>query len=529
MTTAADLRDGIALLGRLPGYLRHPVTDAEAGVVLRQRLERRAADFLALARRGIYGRRRTTPYRWLLARAGCEYGDLERLVAKEGVEGALGALLRHGVYLTIEELKGRTAVKRSGEELELRPEELANPLAAGHIPAQTAGSRGQPTRLRIDLAWLRDWAINTRLEFACWGGEDRTQARWSVPGGAALAGMLRYYAGSGVPPARWFSPVDPRSPELPARYRWSARLLRAAGRRCRRSFPAAEHVSPEAPRPILEWLRLELRADHTPHLVTYASAAARLCEEAERVGVDISGTRFLVGGEPLTAARLAQIRRVGALPLPFYASMDAGLIGSACLDPGAIDEVHLFHDLVAVAQAESPAGRPGSLFVSTLRPTAPLLLLNASLGDRAAMASRRCGCPLEAHGWTTHLWAIASEEKLTAGGMTLLDADVVRVLEDVLPARFGGNGFDFQLVEDEGEGGRPRLRLLVHPRLGPLDPQSIVEVFLASVGQVSGAAQVMSLAWRTGGVVRAERRPPLATASGKVVHVRAGGAGLEVA
>jgi hypothetical protein len=37
---------------------------------------------------------------------GCELEDLNRLVEREGLEGALGELRRQGVYGTIEEFKG---------------------------------------------------------------------------------------------------------------------------------------------------------------------------------------------------------------------------------------------------------------------------------------------------------------------------------------------------------------------------------------------------------------------------------------
>ena len=44
--------------------------------------------FLFIARKGIYDHA-GSPYGGLLRAAGCEYGDLEKLVQKEGVEGAL--------------------------------------------------------------------------------------------------------------------------------------------------------------------------------------------------------------------------------------------------------------------------------------------------------------------------------------------------------------------------------------------------------------------------------------------------------
>ena len=72
------------------------------------------------------------------------------------------------------------------------------------------------------------------------------------------------------------------------------------------------------------------------------------------------------------------------------------------------------------------------------------------------MTRRSCGCYFERLGWRSHLHTIRSFEKLTAGGMTVLDADVVRILEELLPARFGGAAADYQLVEDQAAPGEVR-------------------------------------------------------------------------
>jgi hypothetical protein len=136
---------------------------------------------------------------------------------------------------------------------------------------------------------------------------------------------------------------------------------------------------------------------------------------------------------------------------------------------------------------------------------------------------RRCGCPLEAFSWTTHLETIRSFEKLTAGGIAFLDADVVRVLEHVLPARFGGGPGDYQLVEDETTDGRPCLRLPIHPALGPLDPGEVARVFLEAIGRGAGIERLVGLLWQRADLLRIERRPPIALASGKVLHLHADG------
>ena len=148
-----------------------------------------------------------------------------------------------------------------------------------------------------------------------------------------------------------------------------------------------------------------------------------------------------------------------------------------------------------------------------------MIMLNVSMGDQAVLSERSCGCPLEKLGWTTHLHEIRSFEKLTAGGMTFYDSDLVRVLEEILPARFGGGPTDYQVVDESTEDKVPRVRLLIHPRIGPLDLQAVRQVFLAAVGDGSGVEQVMMMAWRDAGLPVVDREEPRVTPGGKVQHV----------
>jgi hypothetical protein len=106
--SAEDLRAGARLLRDLPAYLRDPLSVEDAREMLRRRLERREADFLTLLRR-IFRSGAAPPYRELLALAGCEEGDLTALVRREGLEEALRALYRHGVYLR--QTSSRVAVR----------------------------------------------------------------------------------------------------------------------------------------------------------------------------------------------------------------------------------------------------------------------------------------------------------------------------------------------------------------------------------------------------------------------------------
>ena len=532
LLSPADLSMGARLIAGLPRMLRHPIPIEAARTTLRRRLERREADFLDLVRWGVY-ENPANPYHSLLRLAGCELGDLQRMVAQEGLEGALRRLYAHGVYLTVDELKGRRAAIRGPAAIEVDPARLLSPRLAPHLLSQTSGSRGAPSLIPISLPAVVDRAVDLALVLDAHQARDWRLACWGVPGGSALAQVLEYGA-AGVAAKRWFSLIDPHASGLHPRYRWSVHALRVAqALAATKPLPAPTHVTPDEPLPILRWMTQILGRGETPHLMSYPSAVVRLCRAAMETGVDLGRAVFTSAGEPLTAARLHMIERTGARIIPRYSSVESGPIGYGCLARDAPDDLHLLRDLVALIQPGGTAagrertGPPAAavpaetLLLSTLRPSAPLVLINVSLGDQATMGERRCGCPLEALGWATHLRDVRSREKLTAGGMTFLDTDLIRVLEEILPARFGGAPTDYQLVEEEGKEGEPRLRLLVHPRIGAVDPEALAATFLSAIGG-TGSEHVMALFWREARLLRVERRPPLAAPSGKIQHLHVG-------
>jgi hypothetical protein len=497
------------------------MTRAEARAALRRSLEERHVAFLSMARTLL--RDTASPYRELLALAGCEYGDLEKLVAQEGVEGALAVLFRRGVYLTLDELKGRRPVVRGSATVNVEPARLANPFARVELPAYSSGSRGTRTHVGIGLDAVREEAIGIALLHEACGDRGWRNAVWGVPGGWSILRILEF-AAFGAAPERWFSQVDPRRSEVHARYRLSARALRWGGLLGGVRLPLPEHVSLDDPLPIARWMAAVRRSGGTPNLTGFASSAVRVCRAAAAAGLDVRGAWFTIGGEPVTPARVAAIQDVGGRVLPRYGATETGIIGQGCLAPEASDDLHFRTDLYALIQPGADAGTTGllprALLVTSTRRHARLLLINVSLGDHAVLTRRACGCPLERLGWTTHVHSLRSHARLTAGGMTFSDADVVRVLERDLPARFGGSPTDYQIWEEEHPDGSPRLRLLVHPALGPLDEDAVVQGFLESVGRGTGAERIMSLAWRDARLVRVERKAPAITASGKILHWR---------
>lgn len=519
---ARDMVSGLRLFWGLQIFLRRPLRLEEAQTVLRDRLTHRERDFLQIARTFVY-EAPLSPYRQLLGLIGCEYGDVERLVAAEGVEGALASLMRHGVYLTNAEFKGRQPVVRGSTTFEIDLDRLRNPHATIYATGATSGSRGPGTTIVVDLASIRNNAVNQFLLDQARGVHQAVTGYWGVPGGSALRAVLRYCA-YGARVDRWYAQVDPSAPGLHPRYRWSARVVRLASLLARHPLPYPQTVSIEQPLPIARWMAQTLRAGQVPHLRASASSAVRICQAALGAGLDLRGAQFTANSEPTTAARLALIRSSGAEAVPNYSSSETGSpIGYGCLHPTEPDDYHFMSDLNAVIQpgpsSRAPDLPPQALLYSSLRLTAGMVLLNVSIGDQGVIEQRSCNCPLESLGWTTHVHTVRSFEKLTAGGMTFADADIVRVLETVLPARFGGGPTDYQLVEEATPDGQAALTLVVHPSLGALDKGVVREAFLEAISTGSGVERIMGLTWRAEGLLQVERRAPFATASGKIHHV----------
>jgi hypothetical protein len=379
----------------------------------------------------------------------------------------------------------------------------------------------------IDLAFIRDHAINTHLALDAHGGRDWVHAHYGVPGGTSVTNPLEFAKG-GRPPARWFTPVDLATPGLSPRYRLGAAAMRSGSILAGVPLPGPTHAPLDDPMPIVHWLADTLRRGRIPHVWGFSSSALLICQAAADDGVDIGGARFTAGGEPTTTARRSAIESTGAVVLPRMGATETDILSYACASPDAPDDMHFLEDRHAVIQPGAD-GRPThadpgvpdhALLLTSLLASAPIFLLNVCMGDQAELVRRACGCPMERHGWTLHIHTVRSFEKLTAGGITLLDSDVVRVLEEVLPTRFGGTPTDYQLLEHLDDArARPEVRLLVSPTLGPLDDAAVADAFLTAVGGGDSGERLMELQWRGGGVLRVVREQPRRTASGKILHV----------
>jgi len=511
---------GLDLLARLPWFLNRRFTIDEARAIQAHQLRGRPQRFLRFLRKGIYAFPHH-PVHQLLKHAGCTYGDLATLVEQDGVEETLQRLLQSGVYLTVDEFKGRRPAVRGSTTIDVDPVRLRNPLAAFHIPSQSGGSRSAGTPVIIDLAFVRASAVAYALSLHVRGGDDWLKVNWETPGGGTRFRLLKMSC-FGARPVAWFSQLDPAASAKNRNFRWGERALRLGALLGGVRLPPGQLASLEDPLPLLHWIRAALDRGETPHLETFPSSIVRLARSSLETGIDIRGTKATLGGEPITQARLDLSTEAGIQSFPRYGSMETGPVSYACLNPKTADDTHVLRDLHAVIQAGDQSEQIGlpsrALLITNLHPAAPFAMVNFSMGDEADMAERDCGCPLEQLGWNPHLTNVRSYEKLTAGGVTFYDSDLIDVLERVLPTAFGGHPADYQLVEREDSDGRPRMVLVVHPRLGPLDEALIEDAFLRAI-DTSPLSGLMASMWRESRVVHVERRAPHTTATSKILHL----------
>lgn len=508
----------IALFGRfahaLPAWLRQAKLEGDrVHATIRSDLARRGDRLLRIVEDGILPFR-ASPYARLLRHAGIGAGALSREIEQEGVEGALETLYREGVYVTLNEFKGRVPLVRGSLAFDASAHDFDNPLGTVHYAVESGGSRSPGTRIAIDLAHNARCALYDYLLFETHEllGRRYVVYQPTLPYSAGVNALLRY-SRFGLHPPRWFS--QNRSPGLGRSWRHGAMtrfLVRG------KALPVPEHVPLDACGAVAVHLAA-LAARGTPALVnSNASSGTRVCLAAQREGLDIAGTAFRLGGEPLTDARVRVIAASGCRPLAMYGMGECGRIGLPCGAGRAIDDVHVMTDKLAVLRCPVEAPGPPLLInvFTTLDPSTPKLMLNVQSDDYAEWSRRDCGCLLGKLGLDLHMHTIRSHEKLTSEGLNFLGHDLIRLVEEVLPRRFGGAPTDYQFVEGEDATGLPKVRLLVSPRAGQVDAQRVASAVVTFLNDVSGGG-AFGERWREGHTLEVVRQEPLATRASKVL------------
>jgi hypothetical protein len=515
---------------RLPGALRrfapHRLTVEEALRLVRARMDHRAENFLGLLERAVYGHP-WSPYRRLLALAGCELGDVRALVKGKGLEGALRDLRAAGVYVTFEEFKGRTPIVRHGVSIPVTAGHFDNPSARHDLGLQTGGSTGPATLVGYDLDYLAAIAPYALLTHAAHETQGAPMACWrSFLPGTALRGILERWS-CGQPTARWFSPLGWRDSRHWVRYALATRYMIFWMRRAGIHVPRPEVVRLERADLVARWAHDTARRHGRCLVSAPVSSAVRVCRAAAEAGLDLAGAVFRVGGEPMTPARAEIIAGAGARHIPSYSMVEAHAIGRGCARPAHVGDLHLIHDAYALIASPHPVGGSGltvpAFNLTSLLDRSPKVLLNVQSDDYGVIEERSCGCALERYGYTTHLRDIRSYSKLVGEGVTLIGNEMLRVLESVLPARFGGSALDYQLSEEEDETGLTRLFLCISPRVEIRDEQAVIELVLRSLSGSSGMGDAARTVWQQARSLRIRRAEPVWTERGKLLPLRVPG------
>jgi hypothetical protein len=500
----------------LPAFVRQSISLEQAEATIRAGLVRREAALLSTIERAIYGHR-GSPYLLLFRAAGCELGDVRRMVRQDGVEGALERLLAAGVYVSFEEFKGHSPAVRGSQRFSFQAEAFENPLLRPHLIGATGGSRGRPTRIKLDLDLIAQMAPHWAIWFAEHGvlTEPLVFVQPYYPAAITHQLMCARFGNRFV---KWFSTGGGGGLD----YRLVTDYVHGAVRLAT-GLPPPEPVGANDLQRVGHYLSELAASGRRPAVNTTPSMAARLGLASRQRGRSLEGVTFMLGAEPLTQPRKASIESSGARATVTYGFSEAGNVGSQCQSAEQADDIHVSLDTFAVLQRPRlvPTGDTiPALLMTTFRPASPLVLLNAEIGDYACVERRACGCRFDALGYRQHLHTVRSFGKLTGDGVMFLDADVIQVLESTLPRAYGGSLADYQLVESQSDQGLPSYELLVSPGLGRLDEQALGALFLEALGKRKRPYRFMVNQWVRSGAFRVRRAEPGTGARGKVLPFR---------
>lgn len=518
MPVAAQLRTYAGFLSGIPAFVRHPISTEDAKTAVRRRLADRENAFLRFAETVLFAAPRS-PYPRLFELAGCEKGDLAALVRKQGLDAALLRLRQAGVYVSFEEFKGRTPVVRNAREVPLGASDFANPFLSHRFLGKTSGSTGIAGSASIALGHLSIQSEHRLLALDAHGLVGAPSALWRpiLPAGVGLNNVLRG-ARIGQPPLKWFVPAGDDSRRAPLKYRLATAAAIGMARIGGVRLPVPESVPLGEAIRIARWMATQRDGTGRVYLNTTVSGAVRVAIAAQDHTIDLSGATFLVGGEPTTSAKIGRIRSSGASYFPDYGMVETGRMAVGCARPASDGDLHLLSDTFAIVpwtRSVAGSGRPvNSFHVTTFTRESPTLLLNVEFDDEGIVEERSCGCPLEAIGFRTHVREIRSYGRLTGEGVTLVGSEMVRILEEVLPAHFGGSPLDYQLVEEEDEKGFTRLTLVVSPHVTASDEALCGAVFSA-LSREGGAAEMARGLWEQAGTLRVRRSQPHVSERGK--------------
>jgi hypothetical protein len=511
----------LRFLRQLPGFLHSPIDVNYSRDRIAHRLGRRNQNFLSLVQRCVY-EHPASPYHALLKEAGCEYGDVAAGVRNEGIEATLRNLLAAGVWISLDEFKGRAPIQRGRVTFYPEPGAFDNPYHAAGLGVSTGGTSGRSRRTRFDLEFMAERACYDSLMADMLGITQAPLALWYpiLPASTGIGNTLRY-AKAGFSPARWFamdqSKVHPGSlKSLLATHAiiWISRFTGAP-------LPRPEFLALSRHDRIADWVINSLDQSGICVVQTYVSQAVRICQAVRSRRSDLSGLTLIVGSEPMTRAKHREIASTGARAYLRYAATEMGTIAMGCGNPQDIDELHLVSDMIAMIQSnEVSPGQTAPFFFSTLNNVMPKVMINVQLGDMGVAHERECGCVFETIGFHTHISHVRSYERVTGEGMAVSGRILEQIVDEIILPRYGGSSLDYQWVESEDENGLTHVILRVAPSLGDIDESSLIRDVLDHLGHRGEGEKIMAEIWHQAGAVSIVRESPQTTERGKTLFLQ---------
>src|SRR6266540_2843394 len=454
-----------------------------AELLLKERVAKREENFLNLVRKSIFEYPKS-PYLKLLDPKKIRYADLKKWIEQDGLERSLVELQREGVFFTVEEFKGKAEVSRNGHRFLVKEKEFDNPFISAAYEVKSGATRSAGTRIRIDYDYLVQRSFYDAFILNLHGALTSPIANWFpvFPGAPGINSSLRF-ARIGNPPKKWFTQVEKSHLKVNWEKRLGTNYIIYISRVLGVPMAKPELVDLNNAFKVAKWASTMLDRHESCVIYTFASSAVRVCIAAREHNLNIKGTRFFVTGEPLTPQKKREIESMGTIAVPIYGISEAGVVAAGC--PHSYpesDHCHYFKDTIAMTgyRRKAPLSdtEVNALLFTSLLYESPKILLNVEMGDYGMIEKRSCTCNFNTLGFDMHVSNIGSFEKLTGEGVTFVNTDFVRIIEEIMPKAFGGVSTDYQLVEEESTKGLTYLNLLISPRLGTVDETAAIALFL---------------------------------------------------
>jgi hypothetical protein len=512
------------MLRAIVQHLRSPL-EADPEGIIRKEMEDRGDNFLAHA---------TTvmslpehPYAQMFRLAGSSYADLESSVRRDGVEATLEKLLEEGVFLTHDEFRGKKEIVRSGRHIPALPSIWNNPASKGGYVQSSSGTSGRPVTTFYSVAAARhgeNMGVLFLREFN-FSGSARVSLAPILPGFGLFSAISTGRLIGGYD--RWFATGGANRKNL--HYRIVTRLLVAEAKLLGLRVPYPTYLEQNDFLPAAQYIKKRLDAGDQAGMNGFVSAIARVAEAALSNGLDLTGCSALTGGEALTDAKRQLIESAGIKVYSSYATTDFGGIGMPCSQMSTMNCGHVMkHAIALVSRTQKSAWNDthvNSLYATSLLPIASRIFINAEIGDTGIIEKATCDCSFSKLGFDLQVRDVAAIRMVTAQGVTIEITELIPLLEEKLPARFGGHSGDYQLCEAEA-GSQTEIVLRIRPGVSAAPPNDILKHFLDEVKRVYGGSLSVS-SWLHSEGIRAEVVSPVLAATGKFRAVRLLGASTQ--